>query len=82
MPEGAFFAYAGCAGLIGRRDKNGKVIDTDSAVADYLLHEAGVAVVPGSAFGLGPFLRLSYAASTDALEKACAKIEAACAALR
>ena len=80
-PEGAFYVYPSCAGLIGRKTPDGKVLETDEDVATYLLEAEGVAVVQGSAFGLSPFFRISYAASTEALEEACRRIQRACAAL-
>lgn len=80
-PEGAFYTFAGCAGLIGRRTPAGAVIDSDSAFCRYLLEAHDVAVVPGSCFGLGPHFRISYAASDADLRQACERIAAACAAL-
>jgi aspartate aminotransferase len=80
-PEGAFYVYASCAALMGKKTPHGKVIDDDNAFADYLLEEAGVAVVQGSAFGLSPFFRVSYATSDALLEKACLRIREACAKL-
>ena len=80
-PEGAFYVYPSCAGCIGRRRPDGKVIETDEDFVTDLREEAGVAVVQGSAFGLAPFFRISYATSTEALEEACARIQKACAAL-
>ena len=80
-PEGAFYVYPSCAGVIGKRTPEGKTIETSEDFARYLLEGAGVAVVHGSAFGLDPFFRISYATSTDVLEDACARIERACAAL-
>lgn len=81
-PEGAFYTFAGCGGLIGRTTPKGKRIEADSDFADYLLEEALVAVVPGSAFGLSPYFRISYATSEAELEEALRRIAAACAALR
>lgn len=75
MPQGAFYAYPGVAALIGRRSGQGRLLDTDVAVAEALLEEAHVATVPGSAFGASPYLRLSFAASDAQLEQACARIE-------
>jgi aspartate aminotransferase len=63
LPEGAFYAFASCAGLIGKMLPDGRAIDSDTAFAAYLLHAVGVAVVPGSAFGLAPFFRISYGRS-------------------
>ncbi|MEC8037729.1 MAG: pyridoxal phosphate-dependent aminotransferase [Pseudomonadota bacterium] len=80
-PEGAFYVFASCAGTIGKTAPSGATIDTDLDFAAFLLDEAQVAVVPGSAFGLSPYFRVSYATSTEALEEACDRIEAACAKL-
>lgn len=80
-PEGAFYVYPSCAGLIGKRTPNGTLLETDSAVAAYFLSAAKVAVVPGSAFGLAPHFRISYATSMTELDEACRRIAAACAAL-
>ncbi|MCD4865952.1 pyridoxal phosphate-dependent aminotransferase [Pseudomonas sp. PLB05] len=73
-PEGAFYVYASCAGVLGRRTPNGEVIDSDTTFARYLMDEGGVAVVPGSAFGLAPYFRVSYATSREVLEEACRRI--------
>ena len=80
-PEGAFYVYPGCAGLIGKTTPDGTVLNTDEDVATYLLEAEGVAVVFGAAFGLSPHFRISYATSTEALEDACARIQRACAAV-
>ncbi len=81
-PEGAFYVYPSCAGTIGKRTPEGKVIESDEDFVTYLLEAEGVAVVQGAAFGLSPHFRISYATSTDALEEACKRIQRACAALR
>ncbi len=73
-PEGAFYVYASCAGVLGRRTPGGELIDSDTAFARYLMDEGGVAVVPGSAFGLAPYFRVSYATSHEVLEEACRRI--------
>ncbi|KTT52131.1 aspartate aminotransferase [Pseudomonas oryzihabitans] len=73
-PEGAFYVYANCAGVLGRRTPGGEVIDSDTTFARYLMDEGGVAVVPGSAFGLAPYFRVSYATSREVLEEACRRI--------
>ena len=80
-PEGAFYVYPSCAGAIGRKTPQGKVIKTDSDFVTYLLEAEGVAVVQGEAFGLSPYFRISYATSTEALTEACKRIQRACAAL-
>ncbi|NMZ64172.1 pyridoxal phosphate-dependent aminotransferase [Pseudomonas oryzihabitans] len=73
-PEGAFYVYASCAGVLGRRTPGGELIDSDTAFARYLMDEGGVAVVSGSAFGLAPYFRVSYATSREVLEEACRRI--------
>jgi len=80
-PEGAFYVYPSCAGVIGKKTPAGKVIETDQDFAAALLEEEAVAVVFGSAFGLSPFFRLSYAASDEALAEACGRIQRFCASL-
>ena len=80
-PEGAFYVYPSCAGVIGKTTPDGAKIENDSDFATHLLDAEGVAVVPGIAFGLSPFFRISYATSTSALEEACRRIQRACAAL-
>lgn len=81
-PEGAFYAYIGCAGLIGRRTPKGEVLVDDTAVSNYLLAEGHVSSVPGSAYGLSPFFRISTATSDDILTEAVARIAGAVAALQ
>ena len=80
-PGGAFYVYPCCSGCIGKTTPEGKVIETDEDFVDYLLDAQGVACVHGEAFGLSPYFRLSYAASTEVLEEACRRIQHACAAL-
>ena len=80
-PEGAFYVYPSCQGLIGKRAPSGKLIQSDEDVAVELLQAEGVAVVHGAAFGLSPFFRISYATSTEVLEDACARIQRFCASL-
>jgi len=80
-PEGAFYVYPSCAGLIGKKTPQGKVIETDEDFVIALLEAEAVAVVHGSAFGLGPNFRISYAASEEALEEAGKRIQRFCASL-
>lgn len=80
-PEGAFYVYPSCAGVVGKRTPQGEVIENSEAFARYVLNEVGVAFVQGSAFGLDPYFRISYATSTGALEDACARIRTACGRL-
>jgi aspartate aminotransferase len=81
-PEGAFYVYPSCEGTIGKTTPSGKTIETDEDFVSELLQEEGVAVVHGSAFGLGPNFRISYAAADSALEDACVRIQRFCGSLR
>ncbi len=80
-PEGAFYVYPSCAEAIGRKTPDGKRIMSDEDFVSALLEMEGVAVVQGSAFGLGPNFRISYATSNEVLEDACRKIQRFCASL-
>ncbi len=80
-PEGAFYVYPSCAGLIDKKTPAGKTIENDEDFVTYILEEEGVAAVHGAAFGLSPHFRISYATATDLLEDACQRIQRACAAL-
>ncbi|MAM13145.1 MAG: aspartate aminotransferase [Rhizobiaceae bacterium] len=82
VPEGAFYVYPSCAGLMGKTAPTGKVMETDEDFVTELLESEGVAVVHGSAFGLGPNFRISYATSEAELEEACNRIQRFCAACR
>jgi len=77
-PEGAFYVYPSCAGVIGRKTPQGRTIETDGDFVTYLLEHAEVAAVQGEAFGLSPHFRISYATSTDLLRLACERIRKAC----
>ena len=81
-PEGAFYVYPSCAGCVGKSTPNGVKIEDDNTFATALLEEEGVAIVPGVAFGLSPFFRISYATSTEDLEDACQRIQRFCASLK
>jgi aspartate aminotransferase len=80
-PEGAFYVYPSCEGLIGKKTPSGQVIESDGVFASALLDAEGVAVVQGEAFGLSPFFRISYATGTAILEDACGRIQRFCASL-
>ena len=82
VPEGAFYVFPSCAGTIGKTAPSGNVIRNDEDFVTELLETEGVAVVQGSAFGLGPNFRISYATSTEALEEACTRIQRFCGNLR
>ena len=75
------YVYPNCAGVIGRRTPEGKVIDSDLAFVEYLLDAEGVATVHGSAFGVAPYFRISYAVADAVLADACDRIARACARL-
>ncbi|MCP5084262.1 MAG: pyridoxal phosphate-dependent aminotransferase [Alphaproteobacteria bacterium] len=81
-PEGAFYVYPSCAGTLGKTTAGGKKLETDEDFVTALLEEEGVAAVQGSAFGLSPHFRISYATSTEALEEACQRIQRFCGSLR
>lgn len=77
-PEGAFYLFIKCDKIFGTKTKSGKVINNSNDFGEYLLEEAKVAVVPGIAFGLEGYFRISYATSMEELEEACLRIERAC----
>jgi aspartate aminotransferase len=77
-PQGAFYVYPSCAGTIGKRSPTGKVIATDEDFVTELLEAEGAATVHGTAFGLGPNFRVSYATSKENLEEACTRIQRFC----
>jgi aspartate aminotransferase len=81
VPEGAFYVYPSCEGLIGRTAPSGRKIASDEDFVSELLEAEGVAVVHGSAFGLGPNFRISYATSEELLEEACQRIQRFAASL-
>jgi aspartate aminotransferase len=81
MPEGAFYAFPKCAAFIGKRTPDGQVIESDTDLAGYLLRVGKVATVPGSAFGLEPYIRLSFATSREQLEQAIVQLREALGAL-
>jgi aspartate aminotransferase len=80
-PEGAFYLYPSCEGLIGKTTTDGVEIRDSKDFVKYLLGSYNVAAVPGTAFEYDPYFRLSYASSVETLEKAADRIEAACANL-
>lgn len=81
VPQGAFYAFASCEGLIGKTTRAGAHLNDDEAVVNALLDEAAVATVHGSAFGLGPYLRIAYALDDASLAQACEAIKQFCIAL-
>ena len=82
MPEGAFYVYPSCEGVIGKTAPSGQRITSDEDFVNELLDSEGVAVVHGAAFGMEPHFRISYATATQVLEDACQRIQRFCANLR
>ncbi|MBL9075467.1 pyridoxal phosphate-dependent aminotransferase [Tabrizicola sp.] len=81
-PEGAFYAYIGCAGLIGKVTPDGRTLANDADVSDYLLNHAHVGSVPGAAYGVSPFFRISTATADEVLTEALSRIAKAVANLK
>ncbi len=81
-PEGAFYVYPSCAGTIGKTAPGGAKIETDEDFTRELLQAEGVSAVFGTAFGLAPFFRASYAASIEDMREACTRIQRFCASLK
>jgi aspartate aminotransferase len=81
-PEGAFYVYPSCAGCMGKTVPTGKKLASDQDFVTELLEAEGVAVVQGTAFGLGPAFRISYATKTEDLEEACRRIQRFCGNLK
>jgi len=82
MPDGAFYVYPSCAGTMGRTAPTGTKLSSDQDFVTELLEAEGVAVVQGTAFGLGPNFRISYATKTEDLEEACRRIQRFCGNLK
>ena len=80
-PDGAFYVFANIGGVIGKYTPDGKRIANDLDFVLYLLDAAEVGVLQGSAYGMSPYVRISYSTSTEKLQEACARIQRACAAL-
>ncbi|MGH0241442.1 pyridoxal phosphate-dependent aminotransferase [Sinorhizobium meliloti] len=81
-PDGAFYGFVDCRPLLGKQTPDDKSLQTDADIATWLLESYHVAVLPGSAFGAPGYVRLSFAASTEQLKEACARIVRACSDLR
>lgn len=80
-PDGAFYAYVNCSGVIGKTTPGGNVISNDEDFTLYLLDAASVAVIQGSAYGLGPYFRISYATGLSVIQDSIAAIDKAVQAL-
>ena len=81
-PEGAFYVYPSCKGIVGKETPEGKKIMNDEDFISYLLESEGIAGVHGAAFGLSPYFRLSYATNDEILKDACSRIKRACEKLK
>jgi len=81
-PDGAFYVFPSCKGVIGKRAKDNKIINDDEDFTSALLKHAGVAVVQGSAFGLEGYFRISYATSDENLQNACERLSKFCSELK
>lgn len=73
-PEGAFYTFANCSGVLGRKTPSGELLETDADFCSYVLEDHDVAIVPGRAFGLSPYFRISYATSETELREALKRI--------
>ena len=82
LPEGAMYIFCSCAGAMGKKTPDGKVLETDTDFTMYLLDTVGVAVVQGAAYGLSPYFRASFVAPEDDLRRGGDLIQQACAALQ
>jgi aspartate aminotransferase len=80
-PEGAFYVFPNIAGCLGKTSKGGRKIGTDMDFAVALLEEAHVAVVHGAAYGMSPYVRISYATDMESLRTACTRIQEFCKGL-
>ena len=81
-PEGAFYVYASCADVIGKKTPDGRILGSDADFVMYLLESQNLALLQGEAYGLSPFVRISFAASMKMLEEGCRRLRLACEALR
>lgn len=82
VPNGAFYVFPSCTELLGRKTESGRTLTDSTELCAWLLEEALVAAVPGTAFGLDGYFRISYATSEAALTEACQRIAAACGSLQ
>ncbi|MDR6607185.1 pyridoxal phosphate-dependent aminotransferase [Pseudomonas synxantha] len=81
-PDGAFYVFANVSGLMGKTTESGETIQNDSELVAYLLKEHGLATVSGAAYGMSPYIRLSFASSLDVIEEGCRRLKEACQRLR
>jgi aspartate aminotransferase len=81
-PDGAFYVFANVQGLLGKTTPSGKTVNTEGELVQYWLESVGVATVMGAAYGMSPYVRLSFASSNEVIEEGCARIKRACADLK
>lgn len=81
-PDGAFYVFANVQGLLGKITPSGKTVNTEGELVQYWLESVGVATVMGAAYGMSPYVRLSFASSNEVIEEGCARIKRACADLK
>jgi aspartate aminotransferase len=81
LPEGAFYVFPSCQGLLGMRTPQGRRLESADDFVLYLLETQGLAVLQGTAYGLPPYFRISFATSMARLEEGCARLARACAQL-
>ncbi|SOZ19511.1 aminotransferase class I/II-fold pyridoxal phosphate-dependent enzyme [Cupriavidus taiwanensis] len=77
LPDGAFYVFASVAGLLGRVTREGRKLEADVDVADFLREEGGVVTIDGSSYGLSPYIRFSFATSMTEIDRGCDAIAAA-----
>ena len=82
LPEGAFYAFPSCAGVLGKTTPDGKVLTSDEDFVLYLLEAQNLAVLQGDAYGVSPFFRISFATSVAKLQEGLGRLSLACKALR
>ncbi len=81
-PSGAFYVFVECKGMLGKKTPKGVTLQNDKDVADFLLDDALVVVVPGEAYGISPYFRMSIATSMERLDAACDRMIRAIESLR
>ena len=81
-PDGACYVFANVSGLMGTLTPQGDRLDSDTQLVDYLLRDYGLATVSGAAYGMSPYVRLSFASSLDVIEEGCRRLKDACHDLR
>ena len=81
-PDGAFYVFANVSGLMGKLPPQGDRLDSDTQLVDYLLRDYGLATVSGAAYGMSPYVRLSFASSLEVIEEGCRRLKDACRDLR